>query len=80
MTDYESNAKQGKYSITSDAVKGQLTTFVLTVGATAALGALNALDLTTLPGWLAGAATYAVSAVVGVLTTYVSKRETSADE
>lgn len=64
----------GKYRIDKDAVKGQLTAFVLTIAATAALGALNALDLTTVPGWAAGAATYAVTTAIGFLTTYAAKK------
>jgi hypothetical protein len=76
MTDYDSSASapKGKYSIDKDAIKGQLTTFVLTAGATAALGALTHLDLSTVPGWLAGAATYAVTTAIGFFTTYASKK------
>jgi hypothetical protein len=70
---YATNA-DGSKSIDKDAVKGYATSFVLTIAATAGLGALNALDLTTVPGWAAGAATYAVTTAIGVLTTYLSKK------
>lgn len=45
----------------------------LSLAATAAIGWLGTLNLSTLPGWLAGAATLAVSAVVGYLTAYKTK-------
>ena len=50
-----------------------LTQFALSVGATAAIGYLTTLNLSTLPGWLAGAATMAVSTAVGFLTAYKTK-------
>ena len=50
-----------------------LTQFALSVGATAAIGALTNLNLSTVPGWLAGAATLAVTTAVGWLTAYKTK-------
>jgi hypothetical protein len=73
--EYVSDSVSGRKSITRDAVIGQLTQYGLAVGATAALGALNALDLTTVPGWLAGAATLAVTTAAGFLTNYLAKRK-----
>jgi len=67
----------GQKSITRDAALGQLTQYALAVAATAALGALNALDLNTLPGWLLGAGTLAVTTAVGFLTNYLAKRKTA---
>lgn len=75
MTNYPTGNADGTKSITRDAVLGQLTQYVLAVVATAALGALNALDLTTLPGWLTGAGTLAVTTAVGFLTNYLAKRK-----
>lgn len=50
-----------------------LVQFALSVGATAAIGYLTELDLSTVPGWLAGAATMAVSTAIGFLTAYKTK-------
>lgn len=75
MTNYNGAETSGQKSITRDAVIGQLTQYGLAVGATAALGALNALDLTTLPGWLTGAGTLAVTTAIGFLTNYLAKRK-----
>jgi len=73
MTD--TTPADGSKSITRDAALGQLTQFGLSIGATAALGALGALDLTTVPGWLLGAATLAVTTATGFLTNYLAKRK-----
>lgn len=73
MTDNTNNGT-GSGQIDRDAKLGFVTSFALTVAATAALGALNALDLTTVPGWAAGAATYAVTTAIGALTTYIAKK------
>jgi hypothetical protein len=64
----------GSKQLDRDAIVGQVTSFVLMVGATAALGALGQLDLATVPGWLQGAAVLAVGTVTGLLTTYLSKK------
>ncbi len=56
---------------------GLLVQFVLSVGATAVIGYLTELDLSTLPGWLAGAATMAVSTAIGFLTAYKTKNAPS---
>ncbi len=50
-----------------------VTQFVLSVGATAAIGFLGQLDLSTVPGWLTGAATLAVSSLVSLLVAYKTK-------
>lgn len=50
-----------------------LTQFALSVAATAAIGYLGTLNLSTLPGWLTGAATLAVSTAIGFLTAYKTK-------
>ncbi len=50
-----------------------LVQFVLSIAATAAIGYLGTLDLSTLPGWLTGAATLAVSTAVGYLVAYKTK-------
>lgn len=79
MTDEQAGAPapaaDGSKSITRDAVMGQLTQFGLAVGATAALGALNALDLSSVPGWLLNAATLAVTTGTGFLVNYLAKRK-----
>lgn len=64
----------GKKQLDRDAIVGQVTGFFLTIGATAGLGALGQLDLSTVPGWLSGAAVFAVSTVTGLLTTYLAKK------
>ncbi len=64
----------GSKTLDRDAVIGQVTAFLLTVGATAGLGALGQLDLTNVPGWLQGAAVLAVTTVTGLLTTYLAKK------
>lgn len=50
-----------------------LVQFVLSVGATAVIGYLTTLNLSTLPGWLTAAATMAVSTAIGFLTAYKTK-------
>lgn len=50
-----------------------LTQFALSVAATGAIGYLQTLNLSTLPGWAAGAATLAVSTAVGFLVAYKTK-------
>ena len=57
--------KESKYAL--------LVQFVLSVGATAAIGYLGTLNLSTLPGWLAGAATLAVSTAVAWLVAWKTK-------
>lgn len=52
---------------------GLAVQFVLSVLATAAIGWLGTLDLSTLPGWLTAAATMAVSTVVGYLVAYKTR-------
>lgn len=52
---------------------GLLVQFALSVLATAAIGWLGTLNLSTLPGWLTGAATMAVSTVVGYLVAYKTR-------
>lgn len=47
--------------------------FVLSVLATGAIGWLGTLDMGTLPGWLAGAATMGVSGLIAWLTAYKTK-------
>lgn len=65
--------RDGSKSLAKESKAGLLVTFALTTAATAVLGYLNVLDLTTLPGWAAGAATYALTTVAGFLTAYVKK-------
>ena len=65
--------RDGSKSLERESKFGLATTFVLTLAATAALGYLADLDLSTVPGWAAGAATLAVTTVVGLLTAYVTK-------
>ena len=50
-----------------------LTQFALSVLATGAIGYLGTLNLSTLPGWLTGAATMAVSTAIAWLTAYKTK-------
>lgn len=73
MTDTTNNS-DGSKQLDRDAKIGFVTSFVLTVAATAALGALNDLDLTTVPGWAAGAVTFAVTTAAGALTAYIAKK------
>lgn len=68
----------GQKSITRDAAWGQLTQYGLAVGATAALGALNALDLSSVPGWALNAVTLAVTTAAGLLVNFLAKRKTNA--
>lgn len=75
MAEYPTANADGSKQLDKDAVKGFIVAFVLQVGGTAVLGYLNQLDLSTLPGWLGGAATLAVSTIVGVITTYMSKKK-----
>lgn len=63
----------GSSSLAKESKVGQATTFVVTVLATAALGYAGQLDLSTLPGWAAGAGVYALSTVTGLLAAYVKK-------
>jgi hypothetical protein len=65
--------RDGSRSLARESRYGLITTFVLTVAATGALGYLADLDLSTVPGWAAGAATYAVTTVIGLLTAYVTR-------
>lgn len=65
--------RDGGKSLARESKYGLAMTFVLTVAATGALGWLGNLDLSTVPGWAAGAATYAVTTVAGLLTAYVTK-------
>jgi hypothetical protein len=57
--------KESKYAL--------LTSFVLYIGATAAIGWLGTLNLSTLPGWLTGAATAAVSTALAWLVAYKTR-------
>ena len=52
---------------------GLAVQFALSILATAAIGYLGHLDLNTLPGWLTGAATLAVTTAIGYLTAYKTK-------
>lgn len=52
---------------------GLLVQFALSVLATAAIGWLGTLNLSTLPGWLTAAATMAISTAIGFLTAYKTK-------
>lgn len=52
---------------------GLAVQFGLAVLATAVLGWLNALDVSTLPGWAAGAVALGVSGLAGALTAYRTK-------
>lgn len=52
---------------------GLAVQFALSILATAAIGYLGHLNLSTLPGWLTGAATLAVSTLIGYLTAYKTK-------
>lgn len=63
----------GSKSLARESKLGLGVTFVTTVAATAALGYLADLDLSTVPGWAAGAAVYATTYVAGLLTAYVAK-------
>lgn len=64
----------GSKTLDRDAIIGHVTAFLLTLGATATLGYLGTLDLTSLPGWAGGAAVFAVTTLTGVLTTYLAKK------
>jgi hypothetical protein len=70
--------QDGSKQLDRDAVIGHVTAFVLTLGATAGLGALGELDLTHVPGWLQGAAVLAVTTATGVLTTYLARKRPTA--
>jgi len=71
MTNNAGKNGDGSHSLAKESKVGLATTFVLTVAATAALGALGELDLSTVPGWAAGAATYAVATLGGLLASWV---------
>ena len=57
--------KESKYAL--------LTNFGLYLAATAAIGWLGTLNLSTLPGWLTGAATAGVSTALAWLVAYKTK-------
>lgn len=52
---------------------GLAVQFVLSVLATGAIGWLGTLNMSTLPGWAAGAGVMAVSGLIGWLTAYKTK-------
>jgi len=65
--------RDGSKSLAKESKVGLATTFLLTIAATAVLGKLEVLDLTTVPGWAAGAATYAVTTLAGLVAAYLKK-------
>lgn len=65
--------RDGANSLAKESKVGIATTFLLTVVATAVLGYLGQLDLSTLPGWMTGAATFAVTSIAGLLAAYIKK-------
>jgi len=65
--------RDGSKSLARESKYGLIVQFLLVTGATAALGWLADLDLSTLPGWAAGAGVYALTTIVGFLTAYVTK-------
>lgn len=67
------NGNDGSKSLTKESKRGLAVQFLGTLAATAALGKLDALDLTTLPGWMMGAAVFGVTTLTGLLTAYVTK-------
>lgn len=76
MTDSVSTAgpnRDGSKSLAPESKAGLIVSFGLSVAGTALLGYLNQLDLTTLPGWLGGAATYAVAGIGGAVTAYLKR-------
>lgn len=52
---------------------GVAVTFVTSVVLTGAIGYLGNLDLSTLPGWAAGAGTLAVSSLIGYASAWLTK-------
>lgn len=79
MTDYASTpetagpAHNGTRSLARESKYGQTVTAVLSILALGAAGYLGDLDLSTLPGWLTGAAAVAVSTLAGTLTAYATR-------
>jgi len=69
--------RDGSKSLARESRYGLIVQFVLVTAATAGLGWVADLDLSTLPGWAAGAGVYATSTIVGFLTAYVTKNRTS---
>lgn len=64
-------ARDGSKSLAKESKAGLAVSFILAIAATAILGALNTLDVTTLPGWAQAAGVLAISHVSGLLTAYL---------
>jgi Mg/Co/Ni transporter MgtE len=64
----------GSKSLAKESKTGLLTSFATGVIALAVLGfAQDKVDVTSLPGWLQGAATYVLATVTGLAAAYVKK-------
>jgi hypothetical protein len=70
--------RDGSKSLARESKLGLAVTFLLTMFGTGVLGWLAELDLSTVPGWAMGAAVYAVSTVVGLITSYLAKNRVAA--
>lgn len=66
--------RDGSKSLASESKAGLATSFVVGLVALAVLGFIDKnVDVASLPGWLQGAATYAIATVSGLATAYVKK-------
>lgn len=66
--------QDGSKSLAKESKAGLAVSFIVSAAALAALGWIDGnVDVATLPGWLQGAAAYAVGGVTGLLTAYLKK-------
>lgn len=65
--------RDGSKSLARESRYGFAASFVATLLITAGLGWLADLDLSSVPGWAAGAVAYAAATLTGLGTAYVTK-------
>lgn len=79
MADYSTTpetagpARDGSKSLARESKYGQAVTALLSILALGLAGWLGDLDVSTLPGWLIGAATVAASTFAGILTAWATR-------
>lgn len=66
-------AGDGSKSLAKESKAGIAVQFLLTIGATGALGWLTNLDTSTWNGWWAATAVSGVGAAIGLLTAYLKR-------
>jgi hypothetical protein len=66
--------RDGSHSLAKESKVGVLTTFLLGTALLGIQGWIDGnVDVATLPGWLQGAASYAVAGVTGLIAAYLKK-------